>query len=156
MRIRTVLLFVIVALAAYSGYGYASTHFNRASLVYQNFAAALMRDEVDKARLFAWDGNALAAFNYSSERNRDLQGGQIKFEYYVINSLYYNEDGSIATIEAVHTVRVDPPGTSSVFGAVAVSIPERIEVEQRDGLWKVKRYDDSYTMNHLRQLTAAQ
>jgi hypothetical protein len=156
MRIRTVLLFVIVAFAAYAGYGYAVTHFNRASLAYQNFAAALMRDEVDKARLFAWDGNALAPFNFAGERNHDLMGGQIKFEYYDITSFYYNEDGSIANIEAVHTVRVDPPGTSSVFGAVAVSVPERIQVEQRDGVWRVKTFNDTYTLNHLKQLTAAQ
>ena len=154
MRFRTVLLFVVVALAGYIGYGYAASHFNRASLVYQNFANALVRGDADKARLFAWDGSALNAFNYSAQRNHDLQGGQIKFEYYDISSFFYSEDGDTATIEAVHTVRVDPPGTSSVFGAVAVSIPERVEVEQRDGLWKVKRFDDYYTLNHLKQPAA--
>jgi hypothetical protein len=153
MRFRTVLLFTLVALGAYIGYGYAATHFNRAALVYQNFAAAVVRSDPDKARLFAWDGAALNTFNFSSQRNRDLQQGQIKFEYYTINSFFYSEDGDTATIDAVHTVRLDPPGTSSVFGAVSVSFPERILVEQRDGLWKVKRFDDYYTMNALKSAT---
>jgi hypothetical protein len=153
MHFRTVASFLLLALLGYTGYGYAVSHFNRASLAYQNFAASVVRDDPDRARLFAWDGGALTAFNFSSERNRELQSGQIKFEYYVIDSFFYSEDGDTATIEAVHTVRIDPPGTSSVFGKVAVSFPERIQMEQRDGLWKVKRFDDYYTMNALKQQT---
>ncbi|MGA2052527.1 MAG: hypothetical protein ABSH19_04370 [Opitutales bacterium] len=153
MHFRTLISFLLLALLGYTGYGYAVSHFNRPSLCYQNFAAALVRDDPDRARIFAWDGGALAAFNFSSQRTRDLQSGQIKLEYYVINSFYYSEDGNTATIDAVHTVRIDPPGTSSVFGSVAVSFPERVQLEQRDGLWRVKRFDDYYTMNALKQQT---
>ena len=151
MRFRTVIILLLVAFFSYVGYGFVASHFNRASLAYQSFAAAVIRDDPDKARFFALDAAALAPFNYAAQRNKDLLQGQIKLEYFTIDSLSYSEDGNTATINGTQNVRVDPPGTTTVFGANAFSFPERVEVEQRDGIWKVKRFDDSYSMDALRE-----
>jgi len=147
MSFRRLVFWTLFALAGYAGYGYSVAHFNRASQAYQNFAASVVRDDREKASLYAWDNAPLSAFNYSAQRSRELGQGQIKLEYYTINSLNYSEDGDSATIEAIHTVRVDPPGDTSVFGKMAVDFPEHVQLEKRDGLWKVKQFADYYTMS---------
>ena len=151
MRFRTVIILILVAFFGYIGYGYATAHFNRASIVYKGFAAAVVRNDPDKARFFAWDNAAQAPFAYATQRNKDLLQGQIKLEYFNIDSVYYSADGNTATISATHTVRVDPPGATTVFGAQSFSFPERVQVEQRDGLWKVARFDDSYSLDALKE-----
>lgn len=153
MRFRSLIILLLMAFFGYIGYGYATAHYNRASIVYKGFAAAVVRNDPDKARFFAWDNAALTPFNYAAQRNRDLLSGQIKLEYFTIDSVSYTPDGDTATISATHTVRVDPPGATTVFGAQSFSFPERVQVEQRDGLWKVTRFDDSYSLDALRQGT---
>ena len=153
MRFRTLIIFLLIAFFGYIGFGYVTAHFNRASMAYTSFAATVVRNDPDKARFFAWDTAALAPFNYAAQRNKDFLQGQIKLEYFTIDSVTYTADGNTANIAATHTIRVDPPGTTTVFGASAFSFPERVVVEQRDGLWKVKRFDDSYSLDALRQGT---
>jgi hypothetical protein len=135
--------FIILALAGYFGYGYATEHFNQPALIYKDFADAVIANDLDQARNFASAGAAQSAFQNSARRHLLLGQGDIKLTYYTINSFYYSDSGDAATIDAVQTVRVDPPGANSVFGQSSVSFPEHAELEFRDGLWKVKSFSDS-------------
>jgi hypothetical protein len=148
MRLKNVLLFLAVAFAGYMAYGYAVLHFNQASMVYKNFADAVLRDEPDKARLYVADAAALEAFKYAALRRKYLGDGDVKLTYYSIDHVYFSNDGNAATIEARQISRVDPPGSGSVFGKTTVTFSERTQLEKVNGIWKVKHYEDDLTRNH--------
>ncbi len=148
MRLKNIILFFAVAFAGYMAYGYAVLHFNQASMVYKNFADAVLRDEPDKARLYVADAAALDAFKTAGLRRKYLGDGDVKLVYYSIDHVFFSADGNGATIDGRQIARVDPPGAGSVFGKNTVTFSNRVQMEKVNGIWKVKTFEDDLTRNH--------
>jgi len=139
-------LLVLFALSGVSLYGYDAIHVHTSQevIAFKQYASAILEgDARTVARMSVDKKDGLLPLKKCKKRNQALRG-DIKFTYYSIKDVSKSADGKVVTLSAQQITRLDPPGTTSIFGLERIVNNQQITLEADKSAWKVKSYRDDY------------
>lgn len=144
MKLKTLLLLMLFAVAGYYGYSFAVTQFNQPAITYKRYADALMDGDRARAKSIVASDDALRPFDAAAQR-RDRLNGESRFVWYTFLNQRFSPDGNSVTMTVKQTVRVDPEGSDSFFGTEIRKDRHTVTLVKDQSSWKVTQFEDSAT-----------
>ncbi len=146
MNVKTLILILLLAMAGFLFYDYATSQFSPDAMAYKRFANAVLEGDVARVRNMAANESVMDAMNAITQRN-DLINGKPRFVYYTFLRKIPSEDGNRVDFTVRQSIRVDPPGSDSFLGS-EVRRDQHVVTLERDGpAWKVAHFEDMPTRN---------
>jgi hypothetical protein len=96
-----------------------------------------------KARKLVLNKSALEPFEKRKKRGESLRG-EVRITYYKIRSIRRGKKGRTANLEIRQVIRLDPPGSDTLFGTEVVFNNQRVSMVQKESQWMIEKYSDSF------------
>lgn len=102
-----------------------------------------MEGDQRRARKLIVGKSALEPFNKRKKRNEALRG-EVRITYYKIRNIRRGEGGRTANLDVRQVIRIDPPGSDTLFGTETVFNNQRISMVQVESNWMIEKYSDTF------------
>ena len=147
MKLKTLLLLILLVIAGYFVYDFATTQFSPTAMAYKRYAQALLDGDISRARTKVLNKDALIPFAAEAER-REFIGGRLRFVWFDVVEERASADGQTKTLIVNQILRVDPEGYDSFFGTEVKRDRHVVVLVKDRAAWKIKSFSDSATRSH--------
>ena len=142
MKIKKLIIWVALAVIAYYGLEIGRVQTSGDVVAYKRFSQALLHGRMGRAELTS-NSDLSKQLSSSQEARVALHRGvKIVFTYYVVHARRLSADGRTAYITGEQVSRVNAPGVSTLWGQREIRVPQTVELEYRQNLWKVTKFSD--------------
>lgn len=147
MNVKTLILLLLLALAGFLFYDYATSQYSPDAMAYKRFANAVMEGDASRVRSMAADDSVMDAIQAAGHRLEWING-EPRFVYYTFLRRMPSEDGSRVDLTVRQSIRVDPEGSDSFFGTEIRRDQHRVTLEREGPTWRVTQFEDSPTRSY--------
>ncbi len=141
--VRKVAYLIIFIALGYYAFNVIRLHTRQEVIAFKNYSGALIDGNVNVGRKLVATREALDPFKKRKKRNEALRG-EVRFTWYKIRSIRRGKNGKTANLEIRQIIRIDPPGSDTLFGTDKIMNNQRVAMIQKESNWKIEKYSDSY------------
>jgi len=142
-QVRNVLYLLILIGVGYWSFNVLRLHTRQEVIAFKTYSSALMDGNQRKARKLVLNKSALEPFEKRKKRGESLRG-EVRITYYKIRSIRRGKKGRTANLEIRQVIRLDPPGSDTLFGTEVVFNNQRVSMVQKESQWMIEKYSDSF------------
>ena len=142
-QVRNVFYLIILIAVGYWAFNVIRLHTRQEVIAFKNFSSALMDGNQKKGRKLIVGKSALQPFLKRKKRNEALRG-EVRITYYKIRSIRRGKGGKTANLDIRQVIRIDPPGSDTLFGTEVVFNNQRVSMVQKESKWMIEKYSDTF------------
>ena len=142
-QVRNVVYLLILIGVGYWSFNVLRLHTRQEVIAFKTYSSALMDGNQKKARKLVVNKSALEPFAKRKKRGESLRG-EVRITYYKIRSIRRGKKGRTANLEIRQVIRLDPPGSDTLFGTEVVFNNQRVSMVQKESKWMIEKYSDSF------------